>query len=473
VLLLSHSEADVRSRAATALGHVGPYAEANGAALRALAEDPAEDPAVQRAAQTALRRIDLMSYLMEQRGEGVHVLPLVQQRLVAAGAERRLQGLRGIALLGPAAAPALEDVRALVADGDARVRLAAVHGLAMMQARDPESIAVIAAQLGAPELQMRRTAARSLAGMGGAVAEPASEALVGALADEDSAVRGHATTALLAIEPSGTLARAELRALLSHPNTIVRNGAAEALAGHRQHFPAMAEEFAALLRHEDEPVRLAAARGLVRMGEEAVPALPELRALLAGDDARMRGVAANTIAHISGSREAVGVLASQLDAADRLTRLQAIQGLETQGPPAREHTPTLLAFLRTPDLQEQQAAARALVALHAGDPEPLLPKLLAMLEDPDVVARTGGAIALGSFGEASAVAVDPLIALLDDPRIEPRAYAIVALGEIGPSAAQALPRLKPLQSERDYRISGFARRAVSQIRGDSPAARRW
>ena len=40
---------------------------------------------------------------------------------------------------------------------------------------------------------------------------------------------------------------------------------------------------------------------------------------------------------------------------------------QVQGPPAREHTPTLLAFLRTPDLQEQQAAARVRDVDHPDD----------------------------------------------------------------------------------------------------------
>jgi HEAT repeat protein len=56
-----------------------------------------------------------------------------------------------------------------------------------------------------------------------------------------------------------------------------------------------------------------------------------------------------------------------------------------------------------------------------------------------------------------------MIEMLDDPLPLPRTYAIVALGEIGPAAVEALPKLKKLQWDRDYRVSGSARKALGRI----------
>ena len=53
----------------------------------------------------------------------------------------------------------------------------------------------------------------------------------------------------------------------------------------------------------------------------------------------------------------------------------------------------------------------------------------------------------------------------DDRQPLARSYAAVALGEMGKTASAALPKLKEMQTARDFRVSGAARKAVSQIRG--------
>jgi HEAT repeat protein len=99
------------------------------------------------------------------------------------------------------------------------------------------------------------------------------------------------------------------------------------------------------------------------------------------------------------------------------------------------------------------------------DPTPVLPDLLAMLQDRNPVTRASGAHALSRFGERSAPALGPLQAQLDDRDPLACTYAAVALGEIGKAAAPALPKLKELSKARDFRVSSAARDAVSHIRG--------
>jgi HEAT repeat protein len=146
--------------------------------------------------------------------------------------------------------------------------------------------------------------------------------------------------------------------------------------------------------------------------------------------------------------------------------------LRQLGPAARSELPKLFALLRSPDLQTQQAAANALAGVLGHDPTSVMPDLLAMLADDQPSARTGAAYALSLFGADAAPAIAPLIEMLDDPHPLPRVYAAVALGEIGPAAADALPRLKELQWDRDFRISGSARQALPKIRRRSPPAKR-
>jgi HEAT repeat protein len=88
-----------------------------------------------------------------------------------------------------------------------------------------------------------------------------------------------------------------------------------------------------------------------------------------------------------------------------------------------------------------------------------------MLDDPNPIVRASGAHALSRFGARAAPALGPLQAQLDDRDPLARTYAAVALGEMGETASPALPKLEEMQKARDFRISGAAREAVSQIRG--------
>jgi HEAT repeat protein len=183
-------------------------------------------------------------------------------------------------------------------------------------------------------------------------------------------------------------------------------------------------------------------------------------------------LAADTLGKIGAdSPEIIEALAARLDARDLATRRQALHGLKQLGPAARNHVPELLAQLRVSDLQTQQAAAHALVDVLDRDPTAVMSNLVAALADARPAVRASGAYALSRFGPAAAPAVGSLIELLDDPHPTPRAYAVVALGEIGPAAAAALPKLQTMQRERDYRINGWARKAVGQIRGGPKPAR--
>jgi HEAT repeat protein len=202
------------------------------------------------------------------------------------------------------------------------------------------------------------------------------------------------------------------------------------------------------------------------LGPKAAPAIPAIRRLLDGPDPRMRTVAADLLGKVGAeSPEAEALLADRINSKEPRTRLEALHALEKLGPAARHRVPELLAKLRDPDMQTHQAAARALASVLEKDPTPVLPDLLAMLQDRNPVTRASGAHALSRFGERAAPALGPLQAQLNDRDPLACTYAAIALGEIGKAASPALPKLKELSKARDFRVSGAARDAVSHIRG--------
>jgi HEAT repeat protein len=262
--------------------------------------------------------------------------------------------------------------------------------------------------------------------------------------------------------------------LLADENAIVNRGAADELARHAERVPSIVPALIERLSDDRGSVRFAAARALWKIGPAAEPAIPVLKELLDHPDPRVRSLAADTLGRIGvDSPEAREALASHLDTEDFSTRLHVLHGLSHTGTTAEHEVPKLLALLRDPDLQTHQAAGRALASALAGDPGPVLPELVAMLGESDPLARTGAAYALSCFGAAAEPALDPLITQLDDPHPLPRTYAVVALGAIGPAAAAALPRLGELQWDRNGRISSAAREALKEIRRrPRPAKRR-
>jgi HEAT repeat protein len=207
--LLDADEADVRSRAASALGHIGPFAEAARSRLEALAEDPQEHAQIRQRARGALHALSLRAAVTKHRGRGGVLLPLVVERLDSEDPEVRREVLSFVGYLGSAAVELAPRIAELSQDPDPEIRLAAVYVLGSIGASDPASVHAVERHLGDSDLKLRRAAAATLARFGAAAVD-AQPALVAALADRDSGVRGSAADALLAIDPSGATLHREL-----------------------------------------------------------------------------------------------------------------------------------------------------------------------------------------------------------------------------------------------------------------------
>jgi HEAT repeat protein len=129
--------------------------------------------------------------------------------------------------IGPPSAAALPELRALVTDEDASVRLKAVEAL-LNVSRDTSALRPLMTALGDPAAHVRRAAASAL-GTLGTLAEPAAGALTRALSDSSAAVRAAAALALGQIGPAAGASRPALLAARRDSSAQVRRFADDAL----------------------------------------------------------------------------------------------------------------------------------------------------------------------------------------------------------------------------------------------------
>lgn len=99
---------------------------------------------------------------------------------------------------------------------------------------------------------------------------------------------------------------------------------------------------------------------------------------------------------------------------------------------------------------------------------PILPSLVAALNDPDEAVGAWSAQALGNIGPPAVAAVPHLTRLLRQPSAERRIGACIALRGIGPMARAALPSLRTLTRDADKDVRHFATLAITSIDGPPP-----
>lgn len=164
------------------------------------------------------------------------------------------------------------------------------------------------------------------------------------------------------------------------------------------------------------------------------PPAKELARLVMPNPKRATSDVLNTIGHLRAEEFLPDVLA-YLDADDVDLRAAAAEALGRFGPAARTCIPKLLALL---GLDEKSASAAAHALGRIGEPECVVPALVALLKDVDKsdaihAAACDGLAAFGPKAHAAVPALSELHPLLDE--------AVQALGAIGPAAWPATERL--------------------------------
>jgi HEAT repeat protein len=146
-------------------------------------------------------------------------------------------------------------------------------------------------------------------------------------------------------------------------------------------------------------------------------------------------------------------------------RQTALFALGESGELAKPLLPRVIASLNDPHLLVRVHAARSLGKLRQ-EQEVTLPALLRALNDPKPSVCCAAAVAIGDFGPDAAEAIPELIKLLGHPRSRVRGDAATALGKIGPKAKQAEPLLRKLLADKYPRVREAAEEALPKIRAN-------
>jgi HEAT repeat protein len=206
--------AEVRWRAASLLGEVGPEARTAVPALIEALQDG--DPHVRTVAATSLAAV--------APGDPETVTAFTG---LLHGPDR-LVAVRALARCGAAAAPAVPDVIGLLQDAEPNVRWNAARTLGLIGPPARAAVPALVATLKDHEAFVREHAAEALGDLGPA-AQDAVPALIGVLKDKDARVRRDAARSLGQIGPAAAPAVPTLRGLLKDENARVRDAADKAL----------------------------------------------------------------------------------------------------------------------------------------------------------------------------------------------------------------------------------------------------
>ncbi len=308
--LLRDDEADVRSKAARAMGRYGDEAFVH------LHE------ALQREKEGLVRAE--MIYALD--GMGVQTLPLLRRELVGDDPPASNAAAHQIGKLGADASPAVPDllVHGWGYSGKSDAA-AAIEGIGVA------AVPALIEGMGSDNPDVRETAAYT-AGRIGPDAVDAVPALARCLDDETRDVRQWAAWSLGLIGPGAVGAVEDLRAALTDPETWVRSNAAEALG---------------------------------RIGEGAAPAIPDLVTVIRWDHGyEVAANAADALAAFGpAAADAVGPLTEALDSDRTNLRAAAARALKAIGETNPDIKANLREALDDPKARVRKAAAEALLVL--------------------------------------------------------------------------------------------------------------
>jgi HEAT repeat protein len=407
--------------------------------------------------------------------------------------ESRTRAAEALALLGPAASPAIPALRRALADDSPHLQLRAAEALAAI---GEEAVPAFRAALKNENPEVRSVAAAALGREKGA-AEPAIGDLIALLRDPDPRPRAAAAQALGQLGPTalsaltqnlasatGTALLLSIQALGAHgpdardavpallekldgPRTVrlaviksvgrigasavstvtsalqdpmpaVRSGAADILADLGRASAPAVPALTTALDDAEASVRSAAAFALGKTGAAGAPALTKLRAMNADSDAEVRQKAA----------EAARLIASSADLAKAPERPGLVVKDSPQTPaPLTKRAPAAKAQPKTP----AKAPKPAPVTVESLEKE---------LLGSDVVKRQRAAKSLIERGDAS---VPVFTRGLQAADAEVRKLSAESLGQLGAAALPAVEALQTAWSNAEPAVSSAAAFAIVQI----------
>jgi HEAT repeat protein len=508
-----------RIQAANLLGSLGP-ARARPAlpALEAALRD--KNPAVREAAVRALAQIDtankhllpaLVELLAEEKREphvrddarrqdpwfvntiGQPAIDGLLALLRDKDPGRRAGAALALGYLGEAAARSTPELKEALQDGQPRVRLYAAEALWRVGGDATPLLPVLTTALKEKDSRLRRAAVQVLGQMAQGVRQP----------DRDNRPRRPGPQPADEKTPAVKEAVPALVAALDDPEEEIRNLAVMVLAnpgpGASAAVPALADR---LKEGNDLRQRRAAAWALGRVGPAAKTAVPALRDLLTeGGDRELRTAAVQALGVLGpDARDAIPQMVRLLHEADLRERqtivwaLSSIGTADTVGPALADAARSLSdsgdadrmltqaltdAFRKLGPgvsgevaklLKDRRVAVRRLAVMvllgFGRKAKPVLPELLAELDDKDDEAAVEAALAV-SVIEPRAECVPPLVRGLKAPDPRLRQGAASVLQRLGPVAKDAVPALEAAMKDPDPDIRQWA---GSALRAIDPAA---
>ena len=377
---------------------------------------------------------------------GAEAAPAVEPlgAMIAEGEiHEQLQAILALAAIGEAARPAAPRLLEILESGDASLHLPTVYALGAIGATDagPKLEAIAADDAGFLGAIAAWGRAR-LDPDDAALRNAAIERLQGQLASEDVEERSGAVSALAtlaAVADADTRAALAARfvSLLNDPHPSVGLGSGSALVG-------LGPDAVEVLRGTlaNPGMRAAGLQLLAAIGPASAPALDDLTAVLqdASADPEHRAEAAVALGAIGEkAAPAAALLAKQLDnvAQEPFPAYAAAYALGRIGPAAKEAArDTLHKYLESDDDLLATVAVWASLKVDPDDRshfDRAIPLLRKALQRPDELARVEAAVALGDIGTAAASAV-PILELVseEDGSKDVRRAAAEALAKIRP-----------------------------------------
>jgi HEAT repeat protein len=310
-------------------------------------------------------------------------------------------------------------------DGDIGVRLEALGECLGIERLTEGEHSPLSERLLDPELGSRILAIEALLRCG----EDGVAPLISALhADQPTAVRAAAASALGRMSPPAVGAAGPLAACMESDDEVLRFHAGRALGK-------MGEGAVPFLRplihSPKQEVALAALSALLSIGPEAFGALEVLETLEESDPAPGVGLACSAVrARIAGDPAALlETLTALLASEDPRLRTDCLHRMGEMG----------------------EAAAPELEAILGG------------LSDPVASVRATAAVTLARIQADPAQVVPLLSERLDDSEPEVRGAAVMALAHYGARAASALPRLRQMEAAEEPSIRAMAHAAADRI----------
>jgi HEAT repeat protein len=334
-------------------------------------------------------------------------------------------------------------------------KLAGLDLEALKQEQLRQRIKRLVRDLCVPEAQDRQRAAEEL-GKIGLAAKIATPALVKALKDEDSNVRGSAVNALGKLGNASEPVLQGLLAQLTDEASWVRRNAVEALGKLGNPSEPVLQGLLVRLTDEASGVRRCTVEALSELGNASELVLQGLLTRLTDKDTRVRRSTVKALIDLGNASDSVlHKLLVLLTDEDSGVRDSAASALGKLGNASDSVLQQLLALLNDENYHVRASVAQVLGKL-GNTSDSVLQGLMALLTDENSHVRASVAQVLGKLGNASEAVLQGLLPLLTDEESWVRISAAEALVKLGNASGLVLQTLQALLSDQNSEVRRIA-----------------